>query len=114
MRLEVSELEIPLHHPFTITRGSENVARTALFRLHWNGHEGLGEAAPVGRYRESIASVQAYFAEHPPAGDDPYALEALLDPRIPPAARCGLDFALHDLIGKDLDRPLWRLLGLDP
>src|SRR5581483_4132690 len=43
----------------------------------------------------------------------PYLLDALLDAR-PPAARCGLDLALHDAIGKDLGRPLWQLLGLDP
>ena len=111
--LALSELELPLHHPFTIARGTEDVARSALFRLRWNGHEALGESAPSSRYGESIESVRAYFAEHPLRGDDPYALEALLA-EIPPAARCGLDIALHDLIGKDLDRPLWRLLGLDP
>jgi L-alanine-DL-glutamate epimerase-like enolase superfamily enzyme len=33
---------------------------------------------------------------------------------LPPAARCGLDIALHDLVGKDCGRPLWQLLGLDP
>jgi L-alanine-DL-glutamate epimerase-like enolase superfamily enzyme len=46
-------------------------------------------------------------------GDDPYAIGALLD-GLPPAQRCGLDVALHDCIAKDVDRPLWRLLGLDP
>jgi L-alanine-DL-glutamate epimerase-like enolase superfamily enzyme len=82
-------------------------------RVRWNGLEGLGETVPVARYDESVASVLAYFAAHPPTAGDPYALETLLR-GIPPAARCLLDCALHDLIGKDLDRPLWRLLGLDP
>ena len=113
MELAVSELNLPLVHTFTIARGSETTARSLLFRLSRGDLEGLGETAPIERYRESTASVLAYFAEHPPRGDDPYALEALLQ-GIPPAARCGLDVALHDLIGKDLGRPLWRLLGLDP
>ncbi|MBV9028540.1 MAG: dipeptide epimerase, partial [Candidatus Eremiobacteraeota bacterium] len=30
------------------------------------------------------------------------------------AARAGFDLALHDLIGKDLGKPLYALLGLDP
>ncbi len=113
MRLSIEELELGLVHTFTIARGSESVARTAVFRLQWNGLEALGETAPSARYHESVESVRAYFAAHPLGGDDPYALQVLLD-GVPPAARCGLDVALHDAIGKDLDRPLWRLLGLDP
>ena len=113
MQLTIEPLELPLAHTFTIARGSASVARTAIFRLHRGGLVGFGETAPSERYDESVASVIAYFTEHPPRGDDPYALEALLE-GIPAAARCGLDVALHDLIGKDLDRPLWRLFGLDP
>ena len=113
MRLTIAELALPLVHTFTIARGSATTARTAIFRLSWREREGLGESAPIARYNESVDSVIAYFAAHAPQGDDPYALEALLE-GIPPAARCGLDLALHDLIGKDVDRPLWQLLGLDP
>ncbi len=111
--LTVDALELPLVHTFTIARGSESVARTARFRLQWDGGEGLGESSPVARYNESVASIQTYFGEHPPQGDDPYLLDALLD-GIQPAARCGLDLALHDAIGKDCGRPLYQLLGLDP
>jgi L-alanine-DL-glutamate epimerase-like enolase superfamily enzyme len=111
--LALSELELPLVHTFTIARSSETTARSALLRLHWNGIEALGETAPSERYNESVDSVLAYFAAHPPAGDDPYALEALLH-GLPPAAACALDVALHDAIGKDVGRPLWRLFGLDP
>ncbi|HEV3156537.1 MAG TPA: dipeptide epimerase [Candidatus Baltobacteraceae bacterium] len=114
MKLDIRKLSIPLKHPFTITRGSQNEAVTALFRLHWRDLEGLGESAPSARYSESVDSILTYFAGHQPAGDDPYRLEELLHPGIPPAARCGFDFALHDLIGKDLGRPLWQLFGLDP
>ncbi|MDQ2858768.1 MAG: dipeptide epimerase [Candidatus Eremiobacteraeota bacterium] len=113
MHLDVSELTLPLVHPFTIARGSETSARSVLARLSWHEFEGLGESAPSSRYGESVATVLGYFRAHPPAGDDPYALEALLAD-MPAAARCALDIALHDLIGKDLERPVWQLLGLDP
>jgi L-alanine-DL-glutamate epimerase-like enolase superfamily enzyme len=113
MRLSLTELALPLVHTFTIARGSASVAQTLLFRLQHDGREGFGESAPSERYGESIGSIARFFAGSPPAGDDPYALERLLA-GIPPAARCGLDLALHDLIGKDLDRPLWQLFGLDP
>jgi len=112
IELSTEPLNLTLVNTFTIARSSESVAHSALVRLHWNGLEGLGESAPISRYDESVASVRAALAAHP-LGDDPYALEALLRD-LPPAALCGLDIALYDLIGKDLDRPLYRLLGLDP
>jgi L-alanine-DL-glutamate epimerase-like enolase superfamily enzyme len=113
VHLELADLALPLVHTFTIARSSETFARSVVFRLRHGDLEGLGESAPSERYDESTATVRAFFSEHPLAASDPYALDALLA-GIPPAARCGLDIALHDLIGKDLDRPLWRLLGLDP
>jgi L-Ala-D/L-Glu epimerase len=112
IRLSVEPLELPLKHTFTIARSSERVARTAVVRLDWNGLEGLGESAPIPRYGESVESVAAGLTALD-LGDDPYAFERLLD-GLSPAQTCGLDVALHDLVGKDLDRPLWRLLGLDP
>jgi L-alanine-DL-glutamate epimerase-like enolase superfamily enzyme len=114
LSLSTSLLELPLVHPFTIARGSAQTARTVLLRLPWNGLEGLGETAPIARYNESAESVMVYFQAQPPRGDDPYLLDDLLSEEIPAAARCGLDVALHDLIGKDCGKPLYRLLGLNP
>ena len=115
LSVSVSSIELPLVHPFKIARGdAETVARSAIVRVESDGREGIGEATPVDRYDESVESVVQYFASHSPASDDPYRLEALLHAGIPAAARAGLDLALHDLIGKDLDKPLYALLGLDP
>ncbi|MGH7715869.1 MAG: enolase C-terminal domain-like protein, partial [Vulcanimicrobiaceae bacterium] len=111
--LRLQSLALPLKHPFRIARSSEDVARTILFRLRWNAIDALGESAPTPRYHESEETIRAHFAEHPVAGDSVYLLDDILDAR-PPAARCGLDIALHDAIGKDVGRPLWQLLGLDP
>jgi L-alanine-DL-glutamate epimerase-like enolase superfamily enzyme len=114
LTISVAPLELPLVHPFKIARGEETVARTALIRVRAGDLEGIGESAPVERYGESVESVVEYFTTHTLAGDDPYRLETLLHDRIPPAARAGLDLALHDLIGKDLGKPLYELFGLDP
>ncbi len=108
----VEPLDLPLKHAFTIARSSESVAHSAIVRLAWNGIHALGESAPSERYHESVASVATGLTRHP-LGDDPYALDSLLA-GLPPAQACALDVALHDCIGKDLDRPLWRLFGLDP
>ena len=112
LHLTVTPLELPLVHTFTIARSSESVARTALVRLRWGEIDALGESSPSTRYHEDVASVIAGLTARA-LGDDPYQLDALLA-GLPPAQRCGLDVALHDCIAKDVDRPLWRLLGVDP
>jgi L-alanine-DL-glutamate epimerase-like enolase superfamily enzyme len=111
IHLEVEPLELPLKHTFTIARNSASIARTVVVRLRWSGITALGESAPSERYGENVASVMGGLRGRA-LGDDPYAMERLLH-GLPPAQRCGLDLALHDCIGKDVGRPLWRLLGLD-
>jgi L-alanine-DL-glutamate epimerase-like enolase superfamily enzyme len=62
-----------------------------------------------------VESARAYVEEHAELlGADPFALEEVLE-RLPArefAARAALDAALHDLQGKLLGQPVWRLLGL--
>lgn len=112
LSLALERLELPLVHTFTIARSSESVARTLVFRLKWGFSMGLGEASPTPRYDESIESIEAFYRMHAFATNDPYQIDTILS-GIPPAARCGLDVALHDLIARDLGRPLWQILCLD-
>jgi L-Ala-D/L-Glu epimerase len=114
LSVSASLLELPLVHPFKIARGEETVTRTAIVRARYRELEGVGESTPIERYGESVESVLQYFATHGPACDDPYQLETLLSSKVPPAARAGFDLALHDLLGKELGKPLYALLGLDP
>lgn len=114
LTVSVETLELPLVHPFKIARGEETVARSVVVRVRHGDLEGVGEATPIARYGESVDSVIDYFRTHELASDDPYELETLLHDGIPAAARAGLDIALHDLIGKDVGKPLYALLGLDP
>jgi L-alanine-DL-glutamate epimerase-like enolase superfamily enzyme len=104
-----------LAQTFVIAREAQDTADVLHVELRHGGVVGRGEAAPIERYGESAASARAYVEEHADAlGDDPFALEEI-EARLPPrehAARAALDAALHDLQGKLLELPVWRLLGL--
>jgi L-Ala-D/L-Glu epimerase len=104
-----------LAETFVISREAADEAEVVHVELHHDGETGYGEATPLDHYDESPGSALAYVEEHAALlGDDPFAHEEILD-RLPVeqlAARAALDAALHDLQGKLLGVPVWRLLGL--
>jgi len=121
LTLNVEQCSITTRHPFAIARGSTNGYKRAWVRLvDGDGQEGWGEADPSSFYGESLETVLAAFgklAAHLPR--DPFDLqgaEARWEQVVPKnwAARAALSAALHDLVGKKLGQPLWRLWGLDP
>jgi L-Ala-D/L-Glu epimerase / N-acetyl-D-glutamate racemase len=110
----IVSLELP--ETFTIARGSQDTAEVVEVEIRHEGTSGYGEAAPIDRYDESAESALAY-AEGVAGdlGDDPFALEEVMQ-RLPAeqfAARSSIDAALHDLCGKLIGEPAWRLLGLE-
>jgi L-Ala-D/L-Glu epimerase len=114
--LTTEMLSLHLRHTFTISRGSEDVAETVLLRLRADGFEALGESAPVSRYGESVELVRDQLAALQLGDADLWRFDDVLDmlPAQAHGARCALDLALHDLAGKRLGAPVYRLLGLDP
>ena len=121
MKLHVEQCSITTRHPFVIARGSTNGYKRAWVRLvDGDGQEGWGEADPSSYYGETLDTVLAAFerlSAHMPR--DPFDLEATeahWEQVLPKnwAARAALSAALHDLVGKKLGQPLWRLWGLDP
>jgi L-alanine-DL-glutamate epimerase-like enolase superfamily enzyme len=104
-----------LAETFVISRSAEDEAEVVQVELRHEGLSGFGEAAPIDRYDESAASALAYLEScEESLGDDPFALDEIFA-RLQPgeqAAKAALDAALHDLCGKLVDLPVWRLLGL--
>ena len=106
-----------LAEPFTISRETTTEDDVVHVEIRANGVSGYGEGAPQAHYGESVESASAFLDEAGELlGDDPFALEqigARLAARSGEmAARCAVDAALHDLCGKLLGAPVWRLLGL--
>ena len=122
LRLVSDVVTLTTRHPFIIARGGQSEYRVVCVRLcDEDGLEGWGEAAPSAYYGETAETVLRAFAvlsDNLPA--DPFNLEAAEQrftevlPRNSGAARAALSAALHDLVGKRLAVPLYRLWGLDP
>jgi L-alanine-DL-glutamate epimerase-like enolase superfamily enzyme len=116
MQLTARIARLELAETFVISRESSDTAEVVFVEVRHGKVSGFGEAAPIDRYGESAQSALAYVDEHADLlGDDPFALDAI-ERRLPRrewAARAGIDAALHDLQGKLVDLPVWRLLGLD-
>jgi len=120
LRLDSEVVTLHTRHPFIIARGGRSEYQVVLVRLSdGDGTVGWGEAYPSSYYGESLAGVQqACRAAASALPVDPMDLEGAerrfleVAPKSA-AARAALSMALHDLFGKCLGQPLWRVWGLD-
>jgi L-Ala-D/L-Glu epimerase len=113
-RLSWQVVTLRLRVPFRLSYGVTETRRSFSVRLA--GDEGFGEAAIPPYYGvseesmvtlwESLAGSEAAFP------DDPADIPAWIGSSGPAPARCAVDLALHDRIGRRQDLPLWQLLAL--
>lgn len=120
MLFSYEPLTLKTRHVFAISRGASDTFGGAIVRLEHEGSVGLGEAAPSPFYGENQSTVLAVLEilkEEIP--DNPFLIEEAnerMEKRIRrnPAAKAAIDIALHDLVGKKLGIPLYRLFGFSP
>ena len=119
MELHARIVTLEYLEPFVISRSADTHSRVVQVAISHDGLVGYGEGAPDEHYDEGPDTAHAWILEHvgPLLGDDPLATGAILDrlSQLPGqmAAKCAVDGALHDLLGKICGQPLWRILGLD-
>lgn len=106
-----------LRETFRISYQVQDTAEVVWVELQHDGVRGFGEAAPFGRYGETAESARAFVEDFAPeVGGDPFALDEisarLAERPGEAAAKAAIDAALHDLCGKLVGLPVWRLLGL--
>jgi L-Ala-D/L-Glu epimerase / N-acetyl-D-glutamate racemase len=118
VKLTYRTATVHLSEPFTISRSTSVEEEVLQVEIEHDGTAGYGEAQPQEEYGETAESAAAFLDE---AGDliggDPFALETigrrLAERPGEQAAKAAIDAAVHDLCGKLLGAPVWRLLGLE-
>ena len=120
MKLSYETISLRLKHTFRTARESSDSRQNVICRVQHQGMEGWGEAAPSAFYGQDARTVaQVLDSMTGKLGSDPFALEAISSQMAGlfpggAAARAAVDMAMHDIAGKIVDLPLYRLLGLDP
>jgi L-Ala-D/L-Glu epimerase len=120
MELILRDIAMPLRHVFRIAHGETAVQESLLVELREGGVSGYGEGAPLSYYGVTAATIrQALEAARSRIEsetlDDPAALWQRLLPVLGDQrfAFCAVDQAAHDLWGKKLGQPVYRLWGLE-
>jgi L-alanine-DL-glutamate epimerase-like enolase superfamily enzyme len=122
MKLQHDIAVVHTTHPFVIARGGATEHRLMRVRVtDGDGIEGWGEAAPNRFYGETADTALAALERLTPIVEacDAWALEDVEAEmnralRFNGSVKSAISAALHDLAGKRLGVPLYRLWGLDP
>lgn len=112
--------ELQLKHLFTLAGSSRKTTPVVLTEIEWNGITGYGESSLPPYLVETQESVTGFLSRlNLGQFSDPRLTEDILDyvDGAGPgnfAAKAAIDIALHDLAGKVLGQPCFRLWGLNP
>jgi L-alanine-DL-glutamate epimerase-like enolase superfamily enzyme len=112
MKLHWEPITLDLKTTFRVAHGASDQRHNVLVYLD----DGIGEAAAVPYYGETQDGIIEYLKSLPDLGADPFDMDNILAKRPvgSRAARSAIDEALHDLWGKKLGQPLYKLFGLSP
>jgi L-alanine-DL-glutamate epimerase-like enolase superfamily enzyme len=118
--LRFAPYTLQLKHAFTLSTSSRTTTPVMLTEIDYDGVTGFGEASMppyLGESHESVAKFLSLL--NLSQFNDPFLLVDILeyvDSVMPGnyAAKASVDIALHDLIGKLVGEPFYRLFGLNP
>lgn len=105
---------LQLRNPFRLSYGVSETRQAFLIRLAEDSGWGEGTIPPYyGVDERSMTEFwDAAAQRNDPLPDEVEAVETWVGLDGPAPARCALDLALHDRIGRQKGLPLWQLLGL--
>ncbi len=119
MKLSWQSYELQLQHTFTVASYSRKTTPDVQVQIDYDGFTGYGEASMPPYLGHTVESVCAFLAKVDLTRfSDPFQIEDILayvdslsDGDAP--AKAAVDIALHDLVGKLIGQPWWRIWGLD-
>ena len=120
MKLRFYPYELQLQHTFTVSSYSRNTTPDVQVEIDYQGYTGYGEASMPPYLGQSVDTVTAFLKKvNLEQFPDPFCLEDILayvDSLSPgdSAAKAAVDIALHDLVGKMLGAPWYRIWGYNP
>jgi len=118
--LRFKPYELHLKHVFTLASGSRSTTPVMLTELEFDNIVGYGEASMPPYLGESHQSATAFLSKVDLSGfNSPFLMEDILtyiDQLAPGnyAAKASVDIALHDLAGKLMKQPWYKIWGLNP
>ena len=120
MKLRFYPYELQLQHTFTVSSYSRTTTPDVQVEIAYKGYTGYGEASMPPYLGQSVESVTAFLQKvNLEQFEDPFCLEDILEyvDSLSPgdtAAKAAVDIALHDLVGKMLGAPWYRIWGYNP
>ena len=124
LKLTFFPYELKLRHVFTVATYSRSTTPDVQVEIAYDGYVGYGEASMppyLAKELGTLDSVQQFLARAAKCLEqfsDPFQLETILSAidaldNGNAAGKAAVDIAMHDLVGKLLGQPWYRLLGLD-
>lgn len=120
LNLTFEPYELKLRHAFNLARSQRTTTPDVQVRIEYDGVTGYGEASMPPYLGENVESV-CKFLSSLDLGQfaDPFRIEDIheyMDSVAPAnrAAKASVDIALHDLTGKIMGQPWYKIWGLNP
>ncbi len=120
LQLRFIPYDLQLRHTFTLANSSRKNTPDVLTSIEFEGITGYGEASMPPYLGESVESATKFLSSlNLGQFTDPFQIDDILqyvDSVMPGncAAKASVDIALHDLVGKMLGQPWYKIWGFDP
>lgn len=120
LNLSFEPYELQLRHAFNLARYSRTTTPDVQVQLEYDGIIGYGEASMPPYLGESVESVTKFLSSLDLSQfNDPFKIEDILTyvDNVAPdnrAAKASVDIALHDLLGKIMGQPWYKIWGYNP
>lgn len=120
LNLSFKPYELTLRHAFNLAKYSRTTTPDVQVQIEYDGIIGYGEASMPPYLGESVESVCKYLNSLDLSQfSDPFCFEDIheyMDSVAPNdrAAKASVDIALHDLTGKIMGQPWYKIWGLNP